>query len=346
VASAGTPPAHAARSVSRKMSKRHRIRQVSRALGKVQKKLGKLSFSCIYPECGQPAILSHSQQREGQLRAIAREGLVYAFKRNPWYHLKQVVSGGSELTLSLVGIREASRFPGFCSHHDHKIFRPIEVETLEPDSDRQSSLLFLRAMSFEYAQKRKAALMLNDLLFELGRDADPQWHNSTRIWTQGVELYLVREIPFIFEQLFDMITSENYKNLHTSWVRVHRRLPLSISTCICPRLNEYYDKWSTDTPQPTVVLSIVPSEGHTDIVCSWLDYSNDDAKWIEEQMGSTNGLERIVNLLGIAESEDVCFNPDFWDSQSEELKRLISFNMRHDAFRGPTTHLPLVVRIE
>jgi hypothetical protein len=63
-------------------------------------------------------------------------------------------------------------------------------------------------------------------------------------------------------------------------------------------------------------------------------------------METPKGLERIVNLLGIAESEDLCVSIDFWESLSEEVKDLILFNMRHDAFRGPIADVPLIVKIK
>ena len=139
------------------MNQRQRIRRVQWAVGKVQKRLGKLSVSCLYPGCNKLAINSHSQQKEGQLRAIAKNGLVYGFKRNMVFHAKQIAAARWN-PLTTIGIAEASTFLGYCAGHDHALFSPIETRPLIPGDPEQASLLFLRAMSFEYAAKREGTL--------------------------------------------------------------------------------------------------------------------------------------------------------------------------------------------
>jgi hypothetical protein len=158
--------------------------------------------------------------------------------------------------------------------------------------------------------------------------------------------YLDREGPFFLGQIFDIITKKDYKRFHISWVRFPQTLPISVTTSVCPWLNDYYTKWSAAKPQAMVSFSIIPASAYTDVVCSWLDYCHEDSLWIQREMETPNGLERIVNLLGIAESEDLCVSIDFWESLSEEVKDLILFNMRHDAFRGPIADVPLIVKIK
>ena len=60
------------------MSSRAEKRRFLRVMGKLEGRLKKTHFRCLYPGCTRNAILSHSQQKEGQLRAIAVEGCVYA----------------------------------------------------------------------------------------------------------------------------------------------------------------------------------------------------------------------------------------------------------------------------
>jgi hypothetical protein len=159
-------------------------------------------------------------------------------------------------------------------------------------------------------------------------------------------LFLDREGPFYLGQIFDIIKKEDYRCFHTSWARVPQKLPISITTSICPWLNDYPAKWSPEKPQALVSFSIIPTSTYTDIVCSWLDYCHRDSLWIQKEMENPEGLEKIINLLGIAESEDLCINIDFWESLSKEVKDIILFNMRHDTFRGPITDVPLIVEIE
>jgi hypothetical protein len=225
------------------------------------------------------------------------------------------------------------------------IFAPIEKQPLIPANPAQAALLFLRAISFEYAAKRKAAVQLEMFADAVGRDINPEWQEFNSLWIQGIQLFLVREGPFILGQIFDVIIKTDYKRLHTSWVRVPQTLPISVTTSVCPWLNDYYNKWSPSRPQAMVSFSIIPASTYTDVVCSWLDYCHKDSLWIQKEMESVKDLERMVNIFGIAESEDLCLNIDFWESLPEELKNLIVFNMHHDVFRGPTTRVPIIIKI-
>jgi hypothetical protein len=200
-------------------------------------------------------------------------------------------------------------------------------------------------VSFEFATKREAAIKLKMLTDILGKDINPDWQEEGSGWLQGIELFLEREGPFYLDQIFDIIKKEDYKCFHTSWVRVPQKLPISITTSLCPWLNDYHDKWSPERPQAMVSFSIIPASTYTDVVCSWLEYCHGDSLWIQRDMETPKGLDKVVNLLGIAESEDLCISIDFWESLSEEVKDLILFNMRHDEFRGPITNVPLIVEI-
>ncbi len=326
-------------------SERPEIRRAKRVTGKIEKKIRRRKFRCLYPGCTQSSISSHSQQKEGQLRAIAENGLVYALDRNMFQYIKSVLKEEGDCVFTKKGIQEASTFAGYCSQHDQMIFAPIEKQELTPDNPLQAALLFLRAMSFEYAAKRKAAIQLNTLMDNIGEDANVNWQEEGNAWLQGVKLFLDREGPFLMSQIFDIMTKSDYERLHTSWVRVPQTLPISVTTCVCPWLNDYHTKWTLAGPQAMVSFSIIPASSYTDVVCSWLDYSDKDSLWIQREMKTPKGLEKIINLFGLAESEDFCISITFWESLSEDVKHLILFNMLPDAFRGPIPDVPLIVKI-
>ncbi len=328
------------------MTQRSKIHRAKWAAGQIQKKLNKTDFPCLCPGCSQVAVSSHSQQKEGQLRAIAKEGLVYSLNRNFFKTFTKTIEGEVEPLISKIGIQEASVFPGYCSQHDDMIFAPLEKSPLTHRNAKQAALLFLRAISLEYAVKRKMSLQMAMFAKAVESDADPRWQEFNSTWLQGINLFLEREGPFILGQIFDIITKNEYNRLHTSWIRLPKILPISLSTCVCPWLNEYYEKWSYDSPQAMVSFSIVPSIKYTDVICSWLDYCHGDAAWLQSEMSSTQGLEKIINLFGIAESEDVCVNIDFWESQSQDLKQTILNNFHHDFFRGPISDVPKIITIE
>ena len=248
--------------------------------------------------------------------------------------------------LTRVGLREASAFQGYCANHDRDLFAPIERKPLIPNDPEQASLFFLRSISSEYAAKRKAVIHLDMFANTVGSDADPHWHEFYTVFTQGMKLFLLREGPFYLAQIFDIISMKDYGRLHTSWFRVAGTLPLSVTTSVCPWLNDYHEKWSPTKPQPMASFSIIPAKDYTDVVSSWPDYCHTDSKWIQKEMETIEGVERLVNLLGVAESEDFCLNIDFWESLSNSAQELVLSNLHHDLFRGPLNKVPLVIKLK
>jgi hypothetical protein len=325
--------------------KRSKLRRTKRAAGKIQKRLNKNKFQCLCPGCSQVAVSSHSQQKEGQLRAIAKDGLVYALNRNFFQNIKKTMNGHFGPSIAKIGIHEASTFSGYCSQHDGMIFGPIEKYPLTLMNPEQAALLFLRAISLEYSVKRQVSLLMAMFAKAVEGDSVPQWQEFISEWLQGVNLFLEREGPFFLGQIFDLITKKEYSKLHTSWRRLPIKLPISLSTGVCPWLNEYYDKWSYDRPQAMVSFSIIPATEYTDVICSWLDYCDNDAAWIKKEMTSIEGVERVINILGIAESEDICINIDFWESLPQDLQEFVLRNIQHDIIRGPLSEVPIIIRV-
>jgi hypothetical protein len=326
------------------MNQSQRSRQIRWVLGKVQKKIGKRRFPCLYPGCDKPAIRSHSQQKEGQLRIIAKGGYVYSLGRNLVESVKRLTTERSPFIR--VGIGEASAFQGYCANHDNDIFAAIEKKPLSPNDPEQASLLFLRAISMEYAAKRKGVIQREMLADAIGNAVDSQWQEHNATLTKGMKLFLEREGPFYLGRILDIISSKDYGDLHIAWVRVPQTLPISVTTSVCPWLDDYYNKWSLTQPQAMVSFSVIPSESHTDVISSWLDYCHNDAEWIQKEMATLEGTQRVVNLLGIAESEDFCIEIDFWESLSNDSQELVLSNMRHDIFRGQLTRVPLIIKLE
>jgi len=248
--------------------------------------------------------------------------------------------------MTKTGIKEASSFKGYCAFHDELIFRPIEQVPLKPSDREQAALLFLRAISYEYAAKRKVANIHRMLKNMISDNSNEHFFDHLDALVGGIDLYLKREGPFLLNKIFNIITKNDYGGFYTSWVRYPHKLPISITTSVCPWLNEYYRKWSPDNPQAVVSFSVIPSDSYTDVVCSWLNYCHNDSLWIKKEMKSVKGLEKVINWFGISESEDFCVNIDFWESLEEETKQKVIFNMHHSMHKGPTVDVPLIIKLE
>lgn len=119
----------------------------------------------LAPEgCSNNIASAHSIQRRGQgLASIARDGKVYGCKLHPMFFLKRNLRAVPDL----IGIADASTFPGFCTRHDSDLFRPLETSNGPLTAER------LLLLNFRVVVKR-----LNSVESMLNR-GNP-WRNMDR----------------------------------------------------------------------------------------------------------------------------------------------------------------------
>ena len=327
------------------MNQRAYHRFVVKSIGRIEKDLNRKSFNCLYPDCVCKAIKSHSQHKEGQLRAISEDGCVYAIHRNMYslYDPKRT----HVVELVKTPIANASTFPGYCSQHDASIFSPIETRPLVQGDKRQALILFLRAFSLEFAAKRRAFHFQKGLIAAVAPHV-PQWRTDLgQHALAGIRLFLDREGPFYFRKLFHLLQHEEFDSITVQWTVVKKNLLASSSCCINPYLDDYENHHSPESsePQPLVAFSLVPTMTETHVVASWLKEHQETAAWIANGLSRAEELEKTLNVLAVAESEDTCFNPSLWESLPEETRDLALEAMRSSTFRGPLQRLPLVVKL-
>ncbi len=107
--------------------------------------------------CGNPTIKSHSIQRKRALSAIAENGKVLGFNSGP---NRGKINLNEELQFSLIGNRQASTFPGFCSAHDITLFK--DIESLPLKANYQTALkTAYRSQCYETIIHSNAALFLS-----------------------------------------------------------------------------------------------------------------------------------------------------------------------------------------
>lgn len=108
--------------------------------------------------CSQRIIKAHSIQNNKILNNISENGEVLMFG----------AVGGNEIeitnSLQEQGRKKATTFTGFCGHHDHSIFRPIEDSDYILGNKEQEFLYTYRATAKEYHTKKSVANMYRTLL--------------------------------------------------------------------------------------------------------------------------------------------------------------------------------------
>ncbi len=324
------------------MDARTRTRLIEKAAGKIERQLGKQTYNCLYPNCPSTAIRSHSQQKKGQLRAISEKGMVYVLKLNLYQLIRDKTN---EVTLKAVGIKEASTFTGYCALHDGQLFKDIEIRPLQEGDNRQAALLFLRAISYEIARKRRGtafqALLLKEMKSLLAVDVI----EHLEAWKAGIDLFLTRDGPFYLNLAVGFAENDSLGELITVWKVVPRNILISCACCFSPYLDEHaskFDATGTDI-QPIVAFSVIPNSDSTHIVISWLKRHHEDAEWITK--AAESDLETLIDRFAFAESEDTCINPKLWESLPKPTRSEIVHAMHHTYQRGPLEQAPEVVRL-
>lgn len=294
------------------------------AAGKAQKHISQEKHICLVPGCTENTISSHSQQRGGQLKAIAEDGHVYAVEKNIYKNLKRGMSRGT-IHYESTPIKLASVFPGYCKHHDSLVFKPIELTPLEVDNPEQAALLLLRAHSFELLQKKRVHSWTKKFIAESKHLLTQEVLRVHSLKMRGIEEYLKIDAPYYLNNAFKSITSNQYKNIQSAWVEIPKNLQVSVSCCLSPLLNHHIDYMSEnqDEVQPSVSFSVIPNDNSTHVVVSWFKTHSKLAYWFKEALADKRELELLINQCVFGESEDTCLSPSLWTSLSTEEQTMI-----------------------
>lgn len=300
-------------------------RDLVRAAGKAQKKTDKKKHRCLVPGCTATAIASHSQQRGGQLNAISHNGEVYAVEKNLYKALKK---GRPKHTsfFTRMPISKASIFPGFCSKHDSLVFKPIERQPLAIGNLEQAALLFLRAHSFEYLQKKRIFLWNNYFLKDIGGKLSLDLKRTYAAKMKGIHQFLTYDASHYFEVLFSALIAKDFNYIESSWVEIPKNLQVSVSCCMSPLMHMHtsYMEANHEKVQPAVSFSVVPNSNSTHVTVSWLKEDSHLASWFHEAINDPSKVESLINQCIFGESEDTCISPILWEGLSEEERLSIS----------------------
>ncbi|MEO8167570.1 MAG: hypothetical protein ABI623_04925 [bacterium] len=116
---------------------------------------------------------------------FARDGHVYMLDS----HLTSFIKTGGKLRYSLIGVKKATTFTGFCNYHDTLTFRPIESAPFMP-SRESAFLLAYRGICREIYAKRFQSELIK--LLRKGdkgksKEAQENFQAFTDIYESGVQ---------------------------------------------------------------------------------------------------------------------------------------------------------------
>jgi hypothetical protein len=94
---------------------------------------------------------------------------------------------GPRVKLELAGRNQASTFTGFCSQHDAEIFRPIDTEEFDPQSQVHLFLIAYRSVCREFHAVMEGAVRMQSLLVKAVEDGRVSAHETSPVMLTATE---------------------------------------------------------------------------------------------------------------------------------------------------------------
>lgn len=312
-------------------------------------------FPCLYPGCGETPIGSHSQQRGGALKWIARGDCVCAIRRNNLANfIDGFTKGGEQSGIKLQKLAEVTTFPGFCNKHDTSLFLCIEQSVgLTQNNPNQALALHLRAVSYVYAMQRYQLNWLVGMCDSLPRNL---WNKYFYLQVKDVINWGIMLPHDKLHYIDPCFSDDAVEQIEWVWRVIPENIGVSCATCIPPLDDEdadrivgeliNYENRTMRGPRPLVSLSVVPERERTHVVVVW---NKCIGKYVREyaQIASSNDPQVFQGWLNDAifnRSEDFTLSPSLWESFDEDIKKKIECLIMPEHLRKGT-EVPLVLSI-
>lgn len=306
-----------------------RVENPNQAIAKLAKGFRSGSM-CYHPDapagCRGKVIGSHTVQRNGPLRKIARDGHVYGYR--------VIGIAGEEELPKLIGLRDASVFPGFCSLHDTQLFAFVETGRIEA-TPRTAFLLTYRALAYELHQKKKSYAAA-----ELVASLDQGRAFIDQAFVQQLAAQLGHSSEIAHDELESHLTDlkadydvADFSRFQAIFVAFDRVLPFAASFFIAPYEDISGHKiqgWFDAEASYVSFASLIVREASV-IMLAWERSSS--LGCLGDQLAAANPREVATLLLrfALSNSENVFLAPDWYEllskAEKRELANLFEYNL-------------------
>ncbi|CRK83002.1 hypothetical protein [Neobacillus massiliamazoniensis] len=278
--------------------------------------------------CSQRIIKAHSIQNNKILNKISENGEVLMFG---------AVGGndyGITTDLQEKGRKKATTFTGFCGHHDHSIFRPIENYDYIPGNAEQEFLFTYRATAKEYHAKKSSANMYRTLLdlldkgsytaisssFEAGPPSEEHIHYMKELYsralfgTQDAEKRLERYRQKLNTDLENMFYDDIITNVIVLGEEYH--IAVSSATFLEENLNgtKINDLGDFSISLAPLFITVFPQNGQTFILLSHFKRNDRRYRFIKEDLlkRDTREIKMILSNIILSHVENLVVSPKRW----------------------------------
>ncbi len=212
-----------------------------------------------------------------------------------------------------LGKKAASTFFGFCGYHDSEIFKSIENNYVDIETDEHCFSLSYRAFAKDYHAKQETLKGFKSNAF-YQHDLD---QNLTGELVTGSEIGL-RDGKFVKDRLNEILKNKKFEELEILTYTLDYMVPIALSASFNPEYS-YSNLKLNKSGDPNVIYEFVnfviqPMEsGQTLILLSCLPEHDKSVKFMD-QLANLKPLlfERAISSLAIAYIENTFFSPNIW----------------------------------
>lgn len=283
-------------------------------------------IECFHPDAGKscsgPIIKSHTVQKSGPLRAIARDGHVYGIKESG----DNIVSNLGSLEPKLVGIAKASVFPGFCKIHDNDLFAPIEGVDI-PFNESNAHLFAYRAISNELFYKMQS-VATNKIVKEMDAGRPLYSQRLIQQMASDFEYYnepAVEELKVAKSSLVEMFKNNVFDQIDGLSIQFDSLLPFAFTCAVVP----FYDldmvelQSHNDRILDYITVSTYVTSGKTNVAMVWNRSDKIDKFITSLKSKPLDDVASIVLRFALEKTENLFLNPDWFEGLSESERSLM-----------------------
>jgi len=296
--------------------------------GRMRKKTQRRTCMCppsMLSECSGSIVSAHTISRSASLNALAVDGHIYAYNVS----LSSLHRSGGRIVPERMGVRKVSTFNGFCSYHDTKLFRVLDVVEDHTSPEFLGKMCF-RSVSKELFLKRNLQDDEHDIrAAEMGRDVGFQQFIRLFMGAKNVGMQAaVKELEVVKSRFDEMIERGCYDDAVHVVAQLKGKVPVLVSSLFQPERTasgkKIQDISDLSVLAQNVLLTSFPVGENSCVALSFLK----DAHLAREFVESVVALgpnEMIGYFIGLAfeVAENLAISPDWWSALSETWRNTL-----------------------
>ena len=282
---------------------------------------------CLHPskeECSERIIRAHAIQNNRVLRKLAKNGEVITFNETEHFLFQ---------TSKTVGRRVATTFTGFCAHHDKVLFQEIEDRPFS-GTEKQVFLFTYRTFAWHLHKKRVQAQYTEAFINSMD-ESGYRSQDFEDVESEKEAILLGVEDNDERKQFFDQaLLSERYDIVDFCIWEIPYELQIALSM-----MNELHfdlegkpiNAGHTDALPKSIFLNIVPVDGKTFIIWSWLKDDSEYGEFARQFMDlpESDRINYLNNRIPIW-TDSLVMSPVLWESWGEEVQEAYHTLMNFD----------------